>query len=99
MMETPSSGHPLIDVVLWIWFALTALCVAYVAYDRFKRGPAQKENSLAMNTMRWGWALVTLYTGVCALVIYWFRHRPSARETPEPSEPPLWEQSVESTIH
>ena len=98
-METPSSGHPLIDGVLWIWFALTALAVAYVAYDQFKGGPAQKENSLAMKTMRWGWVLVTLYTGVFALVIYWFRHRASARKTPEPSEPPLWEQSVESTIH
>ena len=47
-METLSSNHPLIDVVLWIWFALTALVVAYVAYDQFKGGPEQKENSLAM---------------------------------------------------
>ena len=95
-METPSSGHPLIDGVLWIWFALTALAVAYVAYDQFKGGPEQKENSLAMKTMRWGWVLLTLYTGVFALVIYWFLHRASARKTPEP---PLWEQTVESTIH
>ena len=43
MKETPSSGHPLIDVVLWIWFALTALSVAYVAYDQCKGGPEQKE--------------------------------------------------------
>ena len=53
-METTPSGHPLIDVVLWIWFALTALAVAYVAYDQFKGGPEQKEKSLAMKTMRWG---------------------------------------------
>jgi hypothetical protein len=99
MMETPSSGHPLIDVVLWVWFALTALAVAYVAYDQFKGGSEQKENSLAMKTMRWGWVLLTLYTGVFALVIYWFLHRASARETPEQSQPSLWEQSVESTIH
>ena len=98
-METPSSGHPLIDVVLWIWFALTALAVAYVAYDQFKGGPEQKENSLAMKTMRWGWVLVTLYTGPFGFIVYWFLHRAPARETPEPSEPPLWEQSVESTIH
>jgi hypothetical protein len=99
MMETPSSGHPLIDVVLWIWFALTALAVAYVAYDQFKGGPEQKEKSLAMKTMRWGWVLVTLYTGPFGFIVYWFQHRAPARETPEPSEPPLWEQSVESTIH
>jgi len=89
----------IIDVFLWIWFALTALSVAYVAYDQLKGGSAQKENSLAMKTMRWGWVLVTLYTGVFALVIYWFLHRASARETPEQSQPSLWEQSVESTIH
>lgn len=99
MMETPSSGHPLIDVVLWVWLALTALAVAYVAYDQFKGGPEQKEKSLAMKTMRWGWVLLTLYAGVFGLVIYWLLHRASAREKAEPSEPPLWEQSVESTIH
>src|SRR5450759_4003943 len=96
MMETPSSGHPLIDGVLWIWFALTALAVAYVAYDQFKGGPEQKENSLAMKTMRWGWVLLTLYTGPFGLMVYLFLHRASARKTPEP---PLWEQTVESTIH
>src|SRR5450759_2385641 len=99
MMETPSSGHPLIDIVLWIWFALTALCVAYVAYDQFKRRPAQKENSLAMKTMRWGWVLVTLYTGPFGFIVYWFLHRVPARQTPEQSQPSLWKQSVESTIH
>jgi len=95
-METPPSGDHLIDVVLWVWFALTALCVACVAYDQFKGGPEQKENSLAMKTMRLGWVLVTLYTGPFGFIAYWFLHRASARETPEP---PLWEQSVESTIH
>jgi hypothetical protein len=99
MMETPPSGDHLIDVVLWVWFALTALAVAYVAYDQIKGGPEQKEKSLAMKTMRWGWVLVTLYTGPFGFIVYWFQHRASARETPEPSEPPLWEQSVESTIH
>lgn len=94
-----SIGGTILDVFLWIWFALTALSVAYVAYDQLKGGSAQKENSLAMKTMRWGWVLLTLYTGVFGLVIYWFLHRASTRETSEPSEPPLWKQSVESTIH
>ncbi len=98
-METPSSSHPLIDAVLWIWFSLTALAVAYVAYDQFKAGPEQKENSLAMKTMRWGWVLLTLYTGTFGLIVYWFLHRAPARETPEQSPPSVWEQSVESTIH
>ena len=96
MKETPDIGHPLIDVVLWVWFALTALAVAYVAYDQFKAGPERKEHSLAMKTMRWGWVLITLYTGVFALIAYGFLHRASAVEAPELAP---WEQSVESTIH
>jgi hypothetical protein len=40
MRETPSSGHPLIDLVLWIWFALTALAVAFVVYWFLHRVPA-----------------------------------------------------------
>jgi Domain of unknown function (DUF4396) len=92
-----SIAGTIIDVVLWVWFVLTALAVAYVARDQFKGEPGEK--SLAMKTMRWGWVLLTLYTGVFALVIYWFLHRASARETPEQSRPSLWEQSVESTIH
>lgn len=96
MKHMSSSGDHLIDVVLWGWFALTALAVAYVAYDQFKAGPEQKENSVAMKAMSWGWVLITLYTGVFALIAYWFLHRAPAGET---LEPPLWEQTVESTIH
>jgi hypothetical protein len=92
-----SNGGTILDVFLWIWFALTALAVAYVAYDQFKGG--REENSLAMKTMRWGWVLLTLYTGVFALVIYWSLNRASGRETQEQCQPSLWEQSVESTIH
>lgn len=96
MKEMPSSGNHFIDVVLWVWFALTAVAVACVAYDQFKADPRQKESSLAMKTMRWGWVLITLYTGVFALIAYWLLHRTSADDMPEP---PLWKQTVESTIH
>ena len=99
MNETPSSGHPLVGVVLWLWFAITALALAYIAYDQFKVVPEPKENSLAMKTMRWGWVLVTLYTGPFGFIVYWFLHRAPARGTPEQSEPSLREQSVESAIH
>ncbi|MDP3332230.1 MAG: hypothetical protein Q8S55_09640 [Methylococcaceae bacterium] len=83
-----------IDVVLWTWFALTALAVAYVAYDQFKSEPEQKENSLAMKTMRWGWVLFTLYTGLFGFIIYWCRHgrrlglgSPHLRSGNNPSNP------------
>lgn len=87
-----------IDITLWIWFALTALAVAYVACDQFKGGPEQPEKSLAMKTMRWGWVLVILYTGPFGFIVYWIFHRAPASPTPG-QEPSLWKQSVESTIH
>ncbi len=96
MKEISSNGNPFIDVVLWVWFALAAVAVAYVAHDQFKARPEPMENSLAMRTMRWGWVLITLYTGTFALIAYWFLHRASAGEA---LEPPLWKQTVESTIH
>lgn len=92
----PSSGDHFIDVVLWVWFAFTAVAVAYVAYDQFKAGPEPKMNSLAMKTVRWGWVLITLYTGIFALIAYWFLRHAGAGEA---LEPPLWKQTVESTIH
>ena len=63
--------------------------------------PQQKESSLAMKTMRWGWVLVILYTGPFGFIVYWSEcNRVSAwvRRLSGP-EPSLWEQSVESTIH
>ena len=98
MKESLSNGHPLIDVVLWIWFALTALAVGWVAYDQFKGEPDQNEKSLVMKTMRWGWVLVTLYTGPFGFVVYRFIHRVPAPTTGQ-TEPSLCKQSVESTIH
>ena len=98
-MEAPSSSHSLIDVLLWIWFGLTVLAVAHVAYDQFDGGAAQKKKSLAVKTMRWGWVLFTLYTGPFGFIVYWFLHHAPARKTPEQAQPSLWEQSVESTIH
>ncbi len=80
------------DIFLWIWFALTAVSVAYVAYDLFTSTPEMK-------VMKWGWILVTLYTGIFGLVIYWFSCREPAPFTHEKFIAPLWKQSVGSTIH
>ena len=96
MNGTHSSGSHLVDAVLWIWFSLTAVSVAYVAYDQFKGGLTKQMDSVAMKTMRWGWVLITLYTGVFALAAYCFTHR---AVTGEKRVPPIWIQSVESTIH
>ena len=53
----------LLDRVAVAWFVLTALSVAYVAYDAFRRTPE-------MVVMKWGWVLVTLYTGPVGAAVY-----------------------------
>lgn len=52
-----------IDAILLVWFTLTALSVAYVAYDAFANNPE-------LGVMKWGWILVTLYVGPVALILY-----------------------------
>ena len=80
------------EYVLWIWFGLTALSAAYVAWDLFTSTPEMK-------VMKWGWILVTLYTGPVGLLIYWFSCREPAPGTHEQFIAPLWKQAVGSTIH
>ena len=78
--------------LLWTWFGLTLLSVAYVAWDLFTRTPEMK-------VMKWGWVLVTLYTGPVGLLIYWFSCREPSPGTHEAFIAPLWKQAVGSTIH
>ena len=77
---------------LIIWFSLTALSVAYVAYDLIVRTPEMK-------VMKWGWIMVTLYTGIFGLIVYILSCREPAPNTHEKFVAPLWKQTVGSTIH
>ncbi len=77
---------------LIIWFMLTALSVAFVAYDLLTNTPEMK-------VMKWGWVMVTLYTGVFGLIIYILSCREPAPGTHEKFIAPLWKQTVGSTIH
>ena len=47
MTDMPPSAPLFPKYLLWIWFALTALSVAYVAWDLFARTPEMK-------VMKWG---------------------------------------------
>lgn len=51
-----TAGFCVIDISLWVWFALTAVYVVYVAWDLISHTPEMK-------VMNWGWILVILYTG------------------------------------
>jgi hypothetical protein len=45
------------DAILYVWFALVILSVAYVSWDNFIRGNPEEA------VMKWGWLLITLYMG------------------------------------
>jgi hypothetical protein len=81
-----------IDYFLVVWFVLAAASTAYVAYDQFQNNPEPA-------VMKWGFILVTLYTGPIGLLIYVL-----ADKEPRPGEhetfiKPLWKQGIGSTIH
>jgi hypothetical protein len=81
-----------IDVVLLVWFALTAVSVAYVAYDAFTKNPE-------MTVMKWGWILVTLYLGPIGLVLYVLSCKEPGPGMHEEFVRPLWKQGMGSVIH
>jgi FtsP/CotA-like multicopper oxidase with cupredoxin domain len=81
-----------IDYFLVAWFILAAASTAYVAYDQFRNNPEPA-------VMKWGFILVTLYTGPLGLLVYVL-----ADKEPRPGEhevfiKPLWKQGIGSTIH
>lgn len=82
----------MLNIFLIIWFSLTALSVIYVAYDLITNTPEMK-------VMKWGWVLVTFYTGIFGLIIYILSCREPAPNTHEKFVAPLWKQTVDSTIH
>jgi hypothetical protein len=81
-----------IDVALALWFLLTALALAYVAWDAFTVTPQPV-------IMKWGWLLMTLYTGPLGAVLYVLSCQEPAPGEHERFVEPLWKQGLGSTIH
>ena len=81
-----------LDDLLIVWFSLTAISVAFIAWDLFTRTPE-------MRVMKWGWILVALYLGPIAFVVYWISCREPSPGTHEEFVAPLWKQTIGSTIH
>jgi hypothetical protein len=81
-----------IDLFLIVWFALTFVSVAYVAWDASVNNPE-------LTVMKWGWVLVTLYTGPVGLALYTLSCKEPALFTHEEFIKPMWKQAVGSTIH
>ena len=82
----------IIDAVLIVWFIITALSVLYVAYDSFTNNPELK-------VMRWGWILVTAYTGVIGAALYVLSCKPPKVKEHQAFISPRWKQALGSTIH
>lgn len=82
----------MLNTFLITWFSLTALSVVYVAYDLITNTPEMK-------VMKWGWVLVTLYTGIFGLIVYILSCREPAPNTHERFVAPIWKQTIGSTIH
>ncbi|MEO8733249.1 MAG: DUF4396 domain-containing protein [Flavobacteriales bacterium] len=89
---TTGSSSGLIDTVLIVWFTLTALSVAYVAWDAWVKNPI-------LGVMKAGWVLVTLYTGPVGLALYILGCKEPAPGQHEKFITPLWKQALGSTIH
>ncbi len=90
-MTTPSPS-PWLDSMLVAWFVLTALSVAYVAWDTFTRNPELK-------VMKWGWLLVTLYGGPITAAAYVLSCQEPPNQRHEDFVRPLWKQAFGSSIH
>jgi hypothetical protein len=88
----PWGPFPFVDLVLLVWFALTAASVAYVAWDAWRNNPE-------LTVMKWGWLLVTAYTGPVGLTLYVLSCKEPFPGAHERFITPLWKQGLGSTIH
>lgn len=91
-MSATASPSSLIDQALVVWFVLTALSLIYVAWDAYHNNPELK-------VMRWGWLLVTLYTGPIGAAFYVLACKPPKVKDHPVFIVPLWKQTLGSTIH
>ncbi len=91
-MPATSPSGTLLDGILYVWFFFAALSVAYVAYDAYYNNPELK-------VMRWGWILVTAYTGVVGAALYVLSCKPPKRSEHAEFVAPLWKQALGSSIH
>lgn len=95
MTQTLPHGSEGIHYLLWLWFSLTALSVAYVAYDQSQTGDC--EQMLAKKMKRLGWVLFTLYTGPFSVLVYRLVRR--GTRVSSMGDLPLWQRAAHSVVH
>ena len=81
-----------VDVFVYAWLIVAVLSAAYVAWDQFAGNPEPA-------VMKWGFVLVTLYTGPIGLLLYVMADKEPRQGAHEEFVKPLWKQGVGSTVH
>ena len=81
----------MLDGVILLWFVLAALAVAFVAID-IRTTPESP-------VLKWGFVLLTAYTGVVGAFLYVLGCREPLRGTHEKYTAARWRQTLGSTMH
>jgi Domain of unknown function (DUF4396) len=81
----------MLDGVILLWFVLAALAVAFVAIDI--------RNTPESPVLKWGFVLLTAYTGVVGAFLYVLGCREPLRGTHEQYTAARWRQTLGSTMH
>lgn len=74
------------------WSIFTLMSFGFVVYDLIKNTPEA-------GVMKFGWALVVLYTGPIGLFFYFMACREPMPGTHEKFTAPLWKQATGSEVH
>jgi Domain of unknown function (DUF4396) len=81
----------MLDGVILLWFVLAALAVAFVAIDI--------RNTPESPVLKWGFVLLTAYTGVVGAFLYVLGCREPLPGTHEQYAAARWRQTLGSTMH
>jgi hypothetical protein len=81
----------MLDGVILLWFVLAALAVAFVAIDI--------RNTPESPVLKWGFVLLTAYTGVVGAFLYVLGCREPLPGTHEQYVAARWRQTLGSTMH
>ena len=81
----------MLDSVILLWFVLAALAVAFVAIVI--------RNTPELPVLKWGFVLLTAYTGVVGAFLYVLGCREPLAGTHEQYTAARWRQTLGSTMH
>jgi hypothetical protein len=81
----------MLDGVMLLWFIQVAISVVFVAWDI--RGTPEA------TVMKWGFVIVTAFSGLFGALLYTLSCREPLPETHEPYVAVKWRQAVGSTMH